>query len=263
MNTSDWIGIICSAVSLVVTIIIAVMQINQSIRMEKFEKRQDDRDEKRHLEDVKSQAVSFVSKYYADRGLVPLCAIAAMYNELYYYSRPMYRDFCCCTKEVQNKILEYCQLDLRVEEIEVFNQCLNGMIKVLHKYFPKDRDIFYDGGKYIERCILRYGKEPIPHTEYEYEKRLTDILSEAFQNNDKSATPIKQISKEFRFEVCNEIEACQIAAVTAEYIAVYSGDESDKEYGAPGGYAGETIDTMEDLFLLSVFEMYVNIVEQK
>ena len=263
MNTSDWVGIICSAVSLVVAIIIAIMQINQSTRMEKFEKRQDDRDEKRHLEEVKSQAVSFVSKYYADRGLVPLCAIAAMYNELFYYNKPMYRDFCCCTKEVQNKILEYCHLDLRVEEIEIFNQCLNGMIKVLHKYFPKDRDIFYDGGKYIERCISHYGKEPIPHTEYEYEKRLTDILAEAFQNQDKSATPITKISKEFRFEDCDEIEACQIAAVTAEYIAVYSGNESDKEYGAPGGYAGETIDTMEDLFLLSVFEMYVNIVEQK
>lgn len=105
MNTSDWIGIICAAFSLVVTVIIAILQIKQSNRMEKFERRQDERDERRHAEEVKAQAVSFVSNYYDDRGLVPLCAMAVMYNDLFCYSRKMYRDFCCYTLEVQNKIL--------------------------------------------------------------------------------------------------------------------------------------------------------------
>lgn len=35
--------------------------------MERFEKRQDKRDEQRHQESVKAQAVSFISKYYKDR----------------------------------------------------------------------------------------------------------------------------------------------------------------------------------------------------
>lgn len=101
MTVSDWISIICAGVALIVTIVIAILQIRQSNRMEKFEKRQDKRDEQRHQESVKAQAVSFISKYYKDRGLIPLCAIATMYNDLFYYNREMYREFCCCTKEVQ------------------------------------------------------------------------------------------------------------------------------------------------------------------
>lgn len=59
-----------------------------------------------------------------------------------------------------------------------------------------------------------------------------------------------------------ENEACQFATVLAQFIAIYGSEDdgSDKEYGVPGGYAGETIDTMEDLFLLAVFEMYIHLV---
>lgn len=116
MICSDWISIICASISLVVTIVIAGLQLWQSGRMEKFERRQDERDERRHAEEVKSQAVSFISKHYADRGLIPLCAMAAMHNDLYYYSREMYREFCCMTLEAQNRVLEYCGLDLHVTE---------------------------------------------------------------------------------------------------------------------------------------------------
>ena len=38
MTVSDWISIICAGVALIVTVIIAVLQIRQSNRMEKFEK---------------------------------------------------------------------------------------------------------------------------------------------------------------------------------------------------------------------------------
>lgn len=34
----------------------------------------------------------------------------------------------------------------------------------------------------------------------------------------------------------------------------------DKSYGSPGGYDGEVIETMEDLFLLALFEIYTNCV---
>ena len=60
MSVSDWISIICAGVSLFVTIIIAILQFWQSSRMNKFELRQDERDEQRHAESVKAQAVSFI-----------------------------------------------------------------------------------------------------------------------------------------------------------------------------------------------------------
>lgn len=52
--------------------------------------------------------------------------------------------------------------------------------------------------------------------------------------------------------------ACRFALTVAFYAATYgSGDEAnDKDYGCPGGFDGERIETMEDLFLLAVFQMY-------
>lgn len=281
MTCSDWISIICASISLIVTIVIAFLQLWQSRRMERFERRQDERDDQRHAEGVKSQAVSFISKHYADRGLIPLCAMAAMHNDLYYYSREMYREFCCMTHETQNRVLEYCGLDLRVtEERGLFGRCIKAVEEVLHTRFPGDESPFYDGGKYVLRSLEYYGGEKIPVERINYrpsymtgllaanfdgtssyERCITDVLSESFRG-DGPEHPVSVLEREYRFKEVLENEACQFATVLAQYIAIYGSedDDSDKEYGAPGGYAGETIDTMEDLFLLAVFEMYIHLV---
>ena len=281
MTYSDWISIICASISLIVTIVIAILQLWQSGRMEKFERRQDERDERRHAEGVKTQAVSFISKHYADRGLIPLCAMAAMHNDLYYYSREMYREFCCMTLEAQNRVLEYCGLDLRVkEEKGLFGRCIEAVEEVLHTRFPGDRSPFYDGGKYVLRGLECYGGEKIPVERINYrppymtgplavnfdgtssyENCIADVLRESFRG-DGSEHPVSILERKYGFSGAPENEACHFATVLAQYIAIYGSndDDSDKKYGAPGGYAGETIDTMEDLFLLAVFEMYIHLV---
>ena len=167
-----------------------------------------------------SEAVSFISKYYKDRGLIPLCAIATMYNDLFYYNREMYREFCCCTKEVQNRILEYCGLDLRVSEYSIYEKCLVAIESVLNKRFPDDKSVFYDGGKYFTRSLEYYAAKPIPHQEFEYQNHITDVLANAFNSNDKKETPIQQLSVEYSFGSCKEIEACQLVTVIAEFAAI-------------------------------------------
>lgn len=258
MSMSDWINIICAATSLIVTIIIAWLQIRQSNRMEKFERRQDARDERRHIESVRAQAVSFISKHYSDKELIPLCAIAAMYNDLYYYSREMYREYCCYTKEVQNKILEYCNLDLRITKRGIFPECIEALEEVIKERFPHDKDVFYDGAKYIRRSLESYGDEELPHIEYQYMRRITDVLSEPFRENKFDEKPIEVLASEFNFGGAPEIEACQLVTVIALCIAICSGNQKKKtgHYGSPD----EEIETMEDLFLKSVFEMYTNLV---
>ena len=260
VSISDWISIICAVVALIATIIIAILQRCQSKHIENFEKRQDERDEQRHQEKVKAQAVSFVSKHYKNRGLIPLCAIAAMYNDLFYYNREMYREFCCCTKEVQNKVLKYCDLDLKVNEDDIYWKCLSAVISVIERHFPDDKCIFYDGGKYLERSLKYYAKESIPHQDVEYRNHIIDVLVDAFKKNDTIDKPIQQLSMEYNFGGCKEIEACQLTSVVAEFIAVYGGSQKKENDGSPGAYAGEEIETMEDLFLLALFEIYTNLV---
>lgn len=284
MTCSDWISIICASISLVVAIVIAGLQLWQSGRMAKFERRQDEHDERRHTEKIKSQAVSFISKHYADRGLIPLCAMAAMHNGLHYYSREMYREFCCMTLEVQNRVLEYCELDLHVtEEKKLFERCIEAVTGVLRVRFPGDESPFYDGGKYVLRSLERYGGEKIPverinyRSPYaaspfavnsdgtsSYKSCITDVLSESFLGEGPKQ-PISVLEYEYGFKGTPEIEACQFATVLAQYIAIYGSKDNDssKDYGAPGAYAEEAKSTMEDLFLLAVFEMYIHLVLQE
>lgn len=195
--------LICSVISLALAFAVAVVQYCQSKRMEEFERRQDERDERRHAEGNKARAIEFISKHYADRGLIPLCAVAAMHNDLFHYSRKMYWEFCCLVPEVQNLILKYCNLDLRVRgEDDLFVRCIAAVF-----------------------------------------------------------APISYLKNEYQFESSSEIEACRFASTIAFYAATYgSGDEAnDKDYGCPGGFDGERIETMEDLFLLTVFQIYTKL----
>ena len=281
MKFNEWAELICAVISLLVIAIIGMKQYCQSKRMEEFERRQDERDERRHAEGNKAQAVEFISRHYSDRGLIPLCAVAAMHNDLFYYSREMYRSFCCLTPEVQNLILEYCNLDLRVrKENDLFNRCIAAIENALRDRFPKDEPAFYDNGKYVLRSLNRYAGEKIPVVRIghlpkcldafrpisdsctpEYDLFIIEVLSRAFESQDASLTPISCLEKAYCFESSSDIEACRFATTVTFYAATYgSGDEAnDKDYGCPGGFDGERIETMEDLFLLAVFQIYTKL----
>lgn len=281
MKCNEWAELICAFISLLVTAIIGMKQYRQSKRMEEFERRQDERDERRHAEGNKAQAVEFISKYYSDRGLIPLCAVAAMHNDLFYYSLEMYRNFCCLVPEVQNLILKYCDLDLRVRrEDDLFVRCIAAVEAALRDRFPKDEPAFYDNGKYVLRSLDRYAGEKIPAVRIgnlpkcldayrpisdsrtpEYDLFIIEVLSRAFESQDASLTPISCLEKAYCFESSPEIEACRFASTVAFYAATYgSCDEANNRYyGCPGGFDGERIETMEDLFLLTVFQIYTKL----
>ena len=281
MKFNEWAELICAVISLLVIAIIGMKQYCQSKRMEEFERRQDERDERRHAEGNKAQAVEFISKYYTDRGLIPLCAVAAMYNDLFHYSRKMYWEFCCLVPEVQNLILKYCDLDLRVrKENDLFVRCIAAVEAALRDRFPKDEPAVYDDGKYVLRSLDRYAGEKIPAVRIgnlpkcldayrpisdsrtpEYNLFIIEVLSRAFESQDASLTPISCLEKAYCFESSSDIEACRFATTVTFYAATYgSGDEAnDKDYGCPGGFDGERIETMEDLFLLAVFQIYTKL----
>ena len=249
--------------------------------MEEFERRQDERDERRHAEGNKARAIEFISKHYADRGLIPLCAVAAMHNDLFHYSRKMYWEFCCLVPEVQNPILKYCSLDLRVRgEDDLFVRCIAAVEAVLRDRFPEDESILYDDGKYVLRSLERYAGERLPEPRVNllpecldssflppdsctpgYDYLIRKVLSEAFESRDASFAPISYLKNDYQFESSPEIKACRFASTVAFYAATYgSGDEAtNRDYGCPGGFDGERIETMEDLFLLAVFQIYTKL----
>lgn len=281
MKWNELAELVCAFISLLVTVIIGKKQCCQSKRMEEFERRQDERDERRHAEGNRTKAVEFISRYYSDRGLIPLCAVAAIHNDLFYYSREMYRSFCCLTPEVQNLILEYCNLDLRVrKENDLFDRCIAAVEDALRDRFPKDEPVFYDDGKYVLRSLDRYAGEKIPAVRIdrlsesekafslsydgytpEYERPIIDVLRKAFESQDASLTPISALEKAYCFKTSSEIKACRFATTVALCTAIVSpGNETEeKDYGCPGGFDDERLETMEDLFLFAVFQMYTRL----
>lgn len=281
MKWNELAELICAFISLLVTAIIGKKQYYQSRRMEEFERRQDERDERRHAEGNRAQAVEFISRYYSDRGLIPLCAVAAMHNDLFYYSREMYRNFCCLVPEVQNLILDYCNLELRVrKENDLFNRCIAAAENALCDRFPKDESVFYDDGKYVLRSLDRYAGEKMPAVQIdcplkcldasclpsdgyssEYDRPIANILSRDFESQDSSATLIFDLEKTYCFKTSTEIEACRFATTLAFHVATFCSNDKvdDKDYGCPGGFEDERIETMEDLFLLAIFQMYTRL----
>lgn len=69
------------------------------------------------------------------------------------------------------------------------------------------------------------------------------------------------IGSNSQVSITQNIVHTQTCAIIALYAATYgSGDEAnDKDYGCPGGFDGERIETMEDLFLLTVFQIYTKL----
>ena len=91
--------LLIASASFVVAIILGICQVCQANRVEAFERRLNDRDEKRYKDLVYSQATQFIQKYSvgeqeAEIHLLPLCIAAYKYNLVYPYRREIYREFC-------------------------------------------------------------------------------------------------------------------------------------------------------------------------
>lgn len=271
MSVADWVNLICAVLSLCVTIIIGILQIMQSSRINKLELHQADIEKKRYEESVEIEACRFISKHARHIGLLPLCAIAFAYSKSRPYSREMYSEFRLLSRDVRLKIFEHCGWSMcDVETDDFFNDCMRCLQKAFEIFLPKDNfySMFYDGGKYVERAISYYGEKMIPHLEFEYDKDMTDILVIPFYNDNwrkYDSSVIDKVKARFDFENCSEIEVCQIVCSVARRISTNSGGHLDSghnefvDYGSPGFWSYERIETMEDLFLVTLFDVWSNL----
>lgn len=193
-------GIVIEIISLVITIIIGALQIWQSKRMSDFEKRQDEREEKRHKEVVDAKVVQFVTKYNRDIGLLPLCMMASMYDRYRPYNREMYLEFNASSNEVQDAILKSQGLRIPRYQGDFFKYCLKLINGYLSNNFKSDNNFcLHDNGKYLNYAIKKYG---FKKTEYEMisnqisdaifygddEKRIDDLIDKYRGDDVKKVT---------------------------------------------------------------------------
>lgn len=172
INALSDVSMLCSVISLIASIIIAVVQYKQSKRQQEFEKRQDDRDEKRYTANLNAEATKFLQKYNSEDGeiselcLLPLCVMASKYNPIFPYKRQMYRDFCSFTTDIQKEILKRMNLDYKIDKYQkennFYNTCIAAIEAAINEYRPGDTNEFYDSGKNFEYSIKYHANDKIP-----------------------------------------------------------------------------------------------------
>lgn len=155
MSVSDLVGLVSAIVSLVATIAIAIIQYRQSKRMNLFEIRQAEIEEKRYQESVEIQARQFLVKYHDTIDLLPLCAIAFSYDSTRLYFRAMYSEFLLLSEDVRLKIFEYCGLKMCDVKVELFTDCMFCLRQLVASCFSYDYfdAVFGANGAYVRECI--------------------------------------------------------------------------------------------------------------
>ncbi len=274
------VGLVIAVISLLVAVIIGGCQIKQSNRMEAFEKRQDERDEKRHNDEIYAEVTRFIQKYSvggyeAEIYLLPLCIAAYRYNPVYPYRREIYREFCGLPENVQHSILARCNIDIPCNKSNhYFSECLNKLQIEIKEYCPDDKSLFYDGGKYLERALSHHGGKELPnvrcaidneqrkllnssvgkiskslsHEDMDYETHITNLLAYEADKQPISRLVNEPTSLGIPVEA-DEILICYLCCVIAEYVPCYlnKNQEIYENTGYVSDYNG--IRYMEDSFL--------------
>ena len=258
LNAGFYSFLLCS-LTVCISIAVAVVQYRQNKKMEGIQNKIDERDEKRHKEYIDALAYSFISEYSDILEFLPLCFIASMYDRGYGYRNGMYNKFCSLSLEVQNRVLEIREINIkRIEVEDIYDICLEKLKECIHKNkLDLGESLYYEGGKYFHRTLLRYGNEK-PYSFKEGRKYLTDILGESFRVGGIEL-PIDIIEEELNFRNCEEKKACLIASEIAKYIAIYK-NHGFREVHSPDMTESGRLVYMEDIFLAALFEIYYNLV---
>lgn len=282
---SDGISIICSIISVFCTIIIGICQVKQGNRMEALAFRQDEEAKRQKAQQLKAQRDTFLMKYFNQKDdiyLLPLCWVAALYNPALAYHRNMFREYNMLEEDVQDAICDYMGLKLdkpKTKGLDFYFLCVDAIQKVEEKYRPKERNrytgLFYEGAKYLFKCLEEYRAQKMPWKVSDLEYYLYDRLRKHDTDQAWFSNPLGDYAYYFEFNrlECEELKACEVCAVAAKVLAkwegqknssqnsarVFDADEEDK-YWIPGEYGHEKIKTMEDLFLCALFSIYVNLI---
>ena len=286
LSLSEIISVICATVSLIATTVIGCFQIWQNKNMKRFEERQDKRDEARRCEELDAAVIKFMSSHADERLLLPLCCVATAYDKYRNYHRELYTDFCSQTKEVQSAILKAASLDLvSLYDENLFNTCI-AKVDALQKERCKGVfNVFYDNGKYVKRAIVSYGDKLIPchniiysppdktmfqsfvpDDRHLYSECITDVLLDLRGDRaDFGDTDLRTVLRSvYHLGTCDEIEMCEYVCYSAQCISAYFSDKSVSDvrnFGCIEDFDSSKL-TMEDLFLITLFEIWSNLLDE-
>lgn len=164
MTTADIIQIIIGILSLIATVGVSFAIYWLQSRHEKEMERVAKENEEKLL---KEKADIFLIDNEAERDYLPLCIFASNLHRHEKHTRKIYTNFCRCSLELQNKILEVAEFKCRtIEGTEWLDKAIDKLKADIEK-FNLGRDYLYDGAKYFHRGFKRYREK-----EWDYSNKL-------------------------------------------------------------------------------------------
>ena len=263
MSVSDWVSLISAILSLAATIAIAVIQYRQSKRMNSFEVRQAEIEEKRYQESVEIQARQFLVKYHDMIDLLPLCAIAFSYDSTRLYSRAMYSEFLLFSEDVRLKIFEHCGWKMCDAKVGLFADCMFCLRQLVASCLSYDYfdEVFEANGAYVRECIDEYPNDLLSN----YHELIAKVNHYFVQLSTNRHNEI--MKTKFKSDICHlfsgntsSFDNCVITCYLAINFATGNFLKKSFVSNAVYGFSDmKHIETGEDLFLFTLFETWSNL----
>lgn len=153
MSLADIIQIIIGVLSLVATIAVSFLIYWLQSRHEKEIQKLQCEKERIALQE---KARLFLIDNQEERDYLPWCIIAANLYPLEKHTRKIYSEYCRCSEELQNEILNQAGYKIKQFTGKYWLQgCIDKLQQDIEKY-NLGRDYLYDGAKYFHRSYDRY-----------------------------------------------------------------------------------------------------------
>lgn len=154
MTAADIVQIVISALSLVATVAVSFfiywLQSRHEKEMAKI-------DEKHRIENLAKEANNFLIDHEDERDYLPWCTIATNLHQHERHNRKIYTDFCRCSTELQNKILEMAEFSIRtIDGTKWVNDAFEKLEADIKGYKLGKQPFLYDSAKYFHRAFTRY-----------------------------------------------------------------------------------------------------------
>ena len=154
MSAAEIVQIVIGALSLIATVAVSFfiywLQSRHEKEMAKIE-------EKHRQEKLTEEANNFLIDHEDERDYLPWCTIATNQHQHERHNRKIYTDFCRCSVELQNKILEMAEFTVRtIKDTDWVDTAFEKLEKDIDCYKLGEQPFLYEGAKYFHRAFTLY-----------------------------------------------------------------------------------------------------------
>lgn len=238
------------------------------------------------VDEVIKEAVRlFCIEHEEDLSLLPLCEIAYCLNSEHKHIRPLFTDFICQRKTIQEAIL----INKGIKPFEFpkpnwLSCCIEAFEKEISELKLSSHSFLYEGAKYFHYAFLKYANhKPKDINPYAFERKyveknlpsfsgcLSSLIDDYFYGienypSDKNSPPFDVVWDQYDLYTCDEyifsFWICRFIIDVCYCLHGLDVSENKNENWNKKLINEECIETMEDLYYYAILMLYLRYGEE-